>query len=135
MTVINGRDVLIAIDDVPIFCGKDCSLEIDQEIIPASTVTSGVWKEFRLRKRSWLMNVAGLTKIDNTDGQLSYFDVINDAAAMAIQNLSMTFTDPDSNVVMVSGTGYFDKSSIEGSVNQFAQASVSIIGDGDYTIT
>lgn len=135
MQVINGKDVIVAIYDVPVFCGKDCTFAEEKELIPASTVTSGVWKEYRPRKRSWSMNVSGLTKIDATDGQVSYFDLIDDASAMVAQNLSITFTDADANIKTVEGVGYMQNTSITGPANGFAEASVSIVGDGLYTVT
>ncbi len=135
MFVINGIDVIVAIDDVPVFCGKDCTFSEEKETIKASTVTSGVWKEFRLRKRSWAMEVTGLTKINSSDGQVSYFDLIDDVSAMVSQNLSITFTDPDAAVKTVAGVGIMQKTQINGPAAGFAGASLTIIGDGIYTVT
>lgn len=135
MFVINGKDVIVAIDGAPILCGKDCAFSEEKELIKASTVTSGVWKEFRLRKRSWAMQVNGLTKIDSTDGQVSYFDLIDSTTAMIAQNLTITFTDPESNFKIVTGTGYIQKTSITGPAVGFAESSISIVGDGLYTVT
>ncbi len=135
MFVINGIDVIVAIDDVPVFCGKDCTFSEEKELIKASTVTSGVWKEYRLRKRSWALEVSGLTKIDATDGQVSYFDLIDDASALALQNLTIMFTDPEANIKTIAGTGYMKTTGITGPAVGFAEASVSIVGDGLYTVT
>ncbi len=135
MFVINGKDVIVAIDDVPVFCGKDCTFSEEKELIKASTVTSGVWKEYRLRKRSWGLEESGLTKIDSTDGQVSYFDLINDASALTLQNITVLFTDPDLNTKTVTGTGYMQRTGITGPATGFADASISIIGDGLYTVT
>lgn len=135
MFVINGKDVIVAIDDVPVFCGKDCTFSEEKELIKASTVTSGVWKEFRPRKRSWAMEVSGLTKIDNSDGQVSYFDLIDSTSAMTAQNLSITFTDADSNVKTISGVGIMQRTSISGAATAFAEVSITITGDGLYSVT
>ncbi len=134
MFVINGKDVIVFIGDLPIFCGKDCTFSEDKEIIPASTVTSGVWKEFRLRKRSWAVQVNGLTKINNTDGQQDYFDLIG-STALDVKDVRITFTDLDSNIKTIEGNGYIEKSSITGPATAFAEPSLLIAGDGLYTVT
>ncbi len=134
MFVINGKDVLVIRDTIPIFCGKDCTFSEEKEMIKASTVTSGVWKEYRLRKRSWSMTVTGLTKIDNTDGQEDYFSLIGDALSMTLQPLSILFTDPEGNIISVLGSGYIQASQITGPAKGFAEASLTIIGDGLYTV-
>ncbi len=135
MFVINGIDVIVAIDDVPIFCGKDCTFSEEKEVIKASTVTSGIWKENRLRKRSWAIDVTGLTKINSTDGQVSYFDLIDEDSAMVAQNLSITFTDADGNIITVAGIGIMKTTQITGPATGFAEATLTIIGDGHYTVT
>ena len=135
MQVINGKDVIVAIDDMPVFCGKDCTFAEEKELIKASTVTSGVWKEYRPRKRSWSLDVTGLTKIDATDGQVSYFDLIDDASAMVAQNITIMFTDADANTKTVTGVGIMKSTGITGPATGFAEATVSIIGDGLYTVT
>src|SRR5689334_22981153 len=99
MLLISGKDVIGEIDGVPIFCGTDCTLSEEKEVIAASTVTSLGWKEFRLRKRSWSFEVTGLTKIDSTDGQVSYFDLITSTAAVNLDNVTVLFTDPDGTAV------------------------------------
>ncbi len=135
MFVINGKDVIVAIDDVPVFCGKDCTFSEEKELIKASTVTSGVWKEFRLRKRSWSLEVSGLTKIDSTDGQVSYFDLIDEVSSLEAKSLTIIFTDADANIKTINGTGYMQQTAINGPATEFADASVSIVGDGIYTVT
>ena len=135
MLVISGKDVIGEIDGVPIFCGTDCSLSEEKEVIPASTITSNGWKEFRLRKRSWSFEVTGLTKIDSSDGQVSYFDLITSTAAVNLDNVTVVFTDPDSNIVEVTGSMYKPETSITGPSGESVKANVQFIGFGAYTLT
>ncbi len=135
MLVINGKDVIGEIDGVPIFCGIDCSFLEEKEVIPASTVTSNGWKEFRLRKRSWKFEVIGLTKIDSSDGQVSYFDLITSTEAVALDNVTVLFTDGDGNAVEITGSMYKPETAITGPVDQSAKANVQFIGFGAYTLT
>lgn len=135
MNLIHGKDVIGEIDNVPIFCGTDCTFTEQKEVIPASTVTSNGWQEFRLRKRSWSFDVGGFTKIDSTDGQVSYFDLITSAAAVNLDNVTIVFTDEDGNMIEVAGSMYKPETSISGPVDESAAASVRFIGFGEYTLT
>jgi hypothetical protein len=134
MTPVHGKDVIAFIGDVPIFCGKDCVFTEEKEVIEASTVTSGEFKEFRLRKRSWQMDVTGLTKIDNSDGQVSYFDLISSSAAMELQSVSIGYTDANGNAIMISGSAHILNSGIGSPKNEFAGSSVIFIGNGNYDV-
>lgn len=135
MLLIHGKDVVGSIDDVPIFCGTDCTFSEEKEVIPASTVTSNGWKEFRLRKRSWTFEVTGLTKIDSTDGQWSYFDLITSAEAVNLDNVAISFTDGDGNTQIVEGSMYKPETGITGPVDESSKANVQFVGFGEYTLT
>jgi len=135
MLLIHGKDVTGSIDDVVIFCGTDCTFTEEKEVIPASTVTSGGWKEFRLRKRSWTFDVTGLIKIDSTDGQVSYFDLITSTEAVNLDNVSVSFTDGDGNTVILQGSMYKPETSISNPVDESSKATVRFIGFGAYSLT
>lgn len=140
MQSIHGKDVIGFFNDVPVFCGKDCSFSEEKELIEASTnrsdhtTVTGPFKEFRLRKQSWSMEVTGLTKIDSTDGQTSYFDLITSGVAMDEGAVSISFTDDAGTVVTVSGPAYISGSSINSPKNDFANASVTFVCNGPYEI-
>jgi hypothetical protein len=134
MFLIHGKDVTGSIDDVVIFCGTDCTFSEEKEVIPASTVTSNGWKEFRLRKRSWTFEIAGLTKIDSTDAQVSYFDLITSTEAVNLDNVSISFFD-GTTTRFLEGSMYKPETSISNPVNEGAKASVQFIGFGAYTLT
>lgn len=139
MTPIHGTGVVGSItkgeDIIPIFCAEDCTFSQEKEVIEASTVTSGVWKENRLRKRSWAFDISGITKINNDDGQESYFDLILSGVSMAAQTITIDFTDDDGNNVSISGTMYLQKDSITGPAADWAIASASFIGTGAYVLS
>jgi hypothetical protein len=54
---------------------------------------------------------------------------------MTAQNLTIIFTDADANVKTITGIGYIQNSSITGPARGFADASITIVGDGLYTVT
>jgi len=134
MLLISGKDVVGSIDDVVIFCGTDCTFSEEKEVIPASTVTSNGWKEFRLRKRSWAFEVGGLTKIDSSDGQVSYFDLITSTEAVNLDNGSISFSDGTTTRI-IQGSMYKPETGISGPVDDNAKANAKFIGFGAYTLT
>ena len=134
MLLISGKDVVGSIDDVVIFCGTDCTFAEEKEVIPASTVTSNGWKEFRLRKRSWTFEVIGITKIDSSDGQVSYFDLITSTEAVNLDNVSISFSDGTTTRI-IQGSMYKPETGISSPVDENAKANVQFIGFGAYTLT
>lgn len=139
MIPINGTNVIayLTIDDelVPIFCATDCTFSEEKDVKGAATLTSGEWRESRLRRRSWKFDISGIIKINNDDGQVSYFFLILDSNAMSPWALTISFTDPDGNTVSISGTVYIQQSSITGPASDFANASATFIGTGAYVLS
>jgi hypothetical protein len=134
MSFVHGRLVIAYLDN-PILCGTDAVFSEEKEMIPASTVTSNGWQEYRPRKRSWKIDVTGFTKVDNTDGQEDYFDMIG-SGTMDAKSITLVFTDEEGNSITIEGPeAYISDSSISGNVNEFANASLTFLGNGAYDLT
>lgn len=137
MIAIKGNDIIVEIQVdgtyLPVFCGIDCTFNHTTEMIEVSTVTSGVWKEFRPRSMQWSMDCAGLSKIDNTDGQIAYAYLIDPSVMMTALNVRMTFTDFDGNIFQITGQAYIPNSSISGPVDRFNQSAVTFQGTGPFS--
>jgi hypothetical protein len=134
MTVIEGNNVIGFINDIPVFCGKDCVFSENKDSVEA-TGSVGKWKYNALQKRSWSIEITGLTKINSSDGQMDYFSMITDPFATDFHVVTVTFDDIDGNTVSITGTMFLPKSSINGPVKEFAGASVSFIGTGAYSLS
>ena len=136
MTPVFGNNVqvylLISGVYYPALCGTDCSFKEEKEQVEASTITSGSFKEWRVRMISWSIDVSGLSKINNTDGQIAYFYLLQASVRMEAQTIKVKFTDAEGNTTEINGTCYILNSSITGPAANFANASITFLGTGPY---
>lgn len=114
----------------PVFCADDCVFKEQTEIVEASTITSSIFKEWRPRMKQWSFDVSGLTKIDNTDGPLSYFWLLGASIAMTPQTIRATYIDKEGHTYQIGGTCYIQTSSINSAITDWSEASVTFIGTG-----
>ena len=119
----------------PLFCGTDCTYKEEKEQVEASTITSGSFKEWRLRMISWSLDVSGLTKIDNVDGQIAYFYLLQTSVRMEIQTIQVVFTDDAGTQVQINGQAYILNSSITGPADNFSEASCTFLGTSGFDLT
>jgi len=136
MTPVFGNNVqvylLIGGIYYPALCGTDCAFKEEKEQVEASTITSGSFKEWRVRMISWSIDVSGLSKINNTDGQIAYFYLLQASVRMEAQTIKIKFTDVNNNSTEINGTAYILNSSITGPVAEFSNASITFLGTGPY---
>ena len=137
MTTIKGSDVLGIVNGIPIFCGLNLTFSEDKDTVERSGPFGGpgLWTYNALVKRGWSVEITGLTKIDNTDGQEDYFTMISDPFAYGYQVITLSFTDQEGNNISIAGVMFLQKSSITGPATGFANASVTFIGTGEYILS
>lgn len=140
MEPIHGRDVLVSlkIDDefYPVLCAIDMTFTCTQEVLLATSVGYGSWRKKRLRNLSeWNVSVSGLSKIDNVDGQVSFFYLLQQNVRGSEQMIQVMFSDSDDNVQVIEGVVLIPELSFNGNVSSFADASVTFEGTGPFEIT
>lgn len=137
MTTILGNDVNVFLDTVLLFCAKDCLLTESKDSVEMAGGFGlpGIWTYNRLQRRSWKVDCSGLTKINNTDGQLDYFSIVEDPFATDFHVLEIMWQDADGNDITFFGNVFIPRSSIAGPIKEFAGAGVSFIGTGPYELS
>lgn len=137
MTIIKGSDVLGIVNGIPIFCGLGLTFTEDKDTVERTPDFGAVgkWTYNALVKRGWSVDITGLTKIDNSDGQEDYFTMISDPFNYTYQVLTLSFTDQDGNNISLTGVMFLQGSSITGPATSFANASVKFGGTGEYTLS
>jgi hypothetical protein len=107
-----------------------------QEVLLATSVDSGNWRYKKLRNISeWNVSVSGLTKIDNTDGQVSFFYLLQQNIRGSEQIIQIMFEDSNGNIQVLEGTVLIPELSINANVGSFADATISFEGTGPVEIT
>lgn len=135
MTVIKGSDVLGIVNGIPIFCGLNLTFTENKDTVERTPDAAGLWIYTALVKREWSVEITGLTKIANTDGQEDYFTMISDPFAYSYQTITLSFTDQEGNNVSLTGVMFLQGSSITGPAVGFANAGVKFIGTGEYVLS
>ena len=53
MTVLKGKDLIIMADGVALAAAKSCDIEVNCDVIPVSSPTSGEWEDSIPGRKSW----------------------------------------------------------------------------------
>jgi hypothetical protein len=126
-------ELLISGSYYPVLCATDCSFTRTPEFISKTTTTSGLFREFTVRREEWAMSVSGLTKIQN-DASISFFYLLQNAVRRTELPVRMTFTDDEGTSNMISGTILLGQMSINGPVSGFSEATVELKGTSSFDI-
>lgn len=138
MNVLTGKQGVLSvlIDGVyrPVFCAMSCYFRYDQEEVLKTSVNSGKFRERTTRLLDWEFGLNGLTKIDNTDGQASFFWLIQESVRGSVQNVRLRFVDDDANEQTISGNVIVKAGQIDSAVGGFSSATQTFPGTGPFSI-
>ncbi len=134
MQVLKGRQAVfyINVDDTwyPALCAVTCGFQFDVEEIERTTVSSGLFIERKGRLINWGFNLTGLTKVNNTDGQIAFQYFVQNAGNVVEARLK--FTDDNANEINIYGDVLIKQGNIEATVGGFCMASLYFPGSGPY---
>lgn len=135
MEPIHGKDVLVSLkidtEFYPVLCATDMSFNCTQEVVLATSADTGKWRKKRLRGLSeWNVTVNGVSKIGNSDGQVSFFYLLQENIRGSEQTIQIMFEDSDGNTQVLEGVVIIPSLSITGNVSSFADVSVLFEGAG-----
>lgn len=136
MKVLKGKQGVLAIriDGVfqDVLCAVEVSFQFDHEEILKTSRNSGKFIERETRLCDWGINLTGLTKIDNTDGQVAFFWLLQQSVRGTAQYVRLRYTDDDSNVRNITGYVLIKQGQLASVVGGFSMASVFFPGTGAY---
>lgn len=130
--IVKGSRLNISFNGLNISCQTACELSFDAEMIPASAVTSGRWKEFVAGIRSWSISVNAKLLKANTSGA----DVRNVIAAyLSGQKVFMEMKTTTGELVELTFSGYVlvQNGGIQGGATGAATWNGSFQGTGELT--
>lgn len=135
MIPIWGYDVIVSLKVVdtyyPVFCATDMEFRMKQDVVLATSASTGSYRQKRLRGLcEWSVTTSGLTKIDNSDGQISFFYLLQESIRGSQLDIKIDFTDEDSNEQSLSGAVIIPDLSINGPASDWSNASVTFEGTG-----
>lgn len=136
MKVIEGNNVVIFIRNggvfYPALCGIQVTLEATTEEILTTTRTSGIYRTRTGRIIDWRVNFSGLTKIDNSDGEIGFFWMLERIGT--VQYIRIRYRDEAGNERNVEGNVLLKDQRITSTVGGFAIPDLTFPGSGKFTV-
>lgn len=133
MSLVHGKNVHLAIIEAgplncPIICATSCSIERTYDVIPVTTVSSGLGREFKTGRYEWNISLKGVTTTDaiGTNDKI-IFDLLLEGGT---KDIEMTFTD-GTTAKTLSGTVIFPGLTIDGDVADFSTYTLELKGTGN----
>ncbi len=139
MEPIHGKDCLFSIqvgnDYLPLLCATEFELTVRQDVLLATTVGTGAWRRKKLRQLSeWAVSLSGLSKVDNSDGEVSWFYILKQQIRGTVQNIQMIFEDNLGNTQVLIGSVVIPEMVFNAAVTDFGAADIEMEGDGAFEI-
>lgn len=111
---VRGKNVVFSVFVIdtwyPMLCAKSGAFDTEQDEIEVTSINSGSDKEFIPGMRSSTLSLNGVTRIDNTDGTVSVFYLMQQARSVLPMRASLT-NNGGTNIAltfngMISHTGF-----------------------------
>ncbi len=128
MKVLDGKAgvLSIRIDDTfyPVLCATRVRFQFDHEEILTTSRNSGLFRERESRLCDMAVQLDGLSKIDDTDGQLSFFYNLQTGVRGAKVFARLRYTDAAGTTQDISGYVLVKQGSLDGVAGGFSNASL-----------
>jgi predicted secreted protein len=136
--LIQGRNVHVFkhIDTsmFEIVCGEDVVIEINQELIGATTPDSGRFRELRPRMIEMSCTISGVTTSTN-DGDISYFHFLEIDNLIDVQDLEVVYTDNNGTETSIRANFYIESTNINGPADGSSGYEIKLRSWGEYAVT
>lgn len=139
MNQVTGKNVIVEmlISSIyyPIFCGKAADLPLEQDEIEVTHVNSGSEREYVPGMSNFLLNISGVTVLDNTENRVSILYFMQLAIRRSINTYRMRFTDQDGDTAAITFSAFVRNSTVSRDVTQWSQSSVTMRITGPLTFS
>jgi hypothetical protein len=135
MNVLKGRQAVLSIridgTYYPVLCAIAVTFEFEHEEILKTTVNSGKYRERTTRLMDMTVQLTGLTKINNSDGQAGWFWLLQYAGTT--QQARIRYADDDNTIVNVYADVVIRRGELQSLVGGFSTASLVLPVSGGYS--
>ena len=137
MKNIYGNDVILSLKVAgiyyPILCATDMEFRVKQDVVLATSANTGIARKKRLRGLyEWTVTTSGLTKVNNNDGQISFFYILQESVRGTEQEIKIEFDDEDGNEQVVTGTVIIPDLGITAPATDFSSSDITFEGTGEF---
>lgn len=138
MNVLKGRQGVLSvrIDGVfyPLLCAMEVAFQFDHEEVLKTDRNAGKFRKRMTRLCDWGFSLSGLTKIDDSDGQMSFFYMATQAVRGTEQYMRLRFTDDAGTIQNIYGYVLIKQGQLASVVGGFSTATFYFPGTGDYDL-
>ena len=127
-------ELLVSGDYVPIFCAKDCTLSVSQDEIEVTSINSGSSREYLPGMANGMLTVGGLSPIDNTEGKISIFYLLQQGIRQSVKDWRVTFTADDGTGIAATFKGFIRSDEISKQGFAYTQSSTQIRITGNISL-
>lgn len=128
--IVHGRNVIVEmlISSVyyPVFCAKTAEFSIEQDEIETTHINSGPNRAFVPGMANAMLNVAGVTTLNNTNGRVSILYLMQQSIRREIHTMRVVLTDQDANAIQVTFSAFIRNTSFTKDVISFSQSNLSM---------
>lgn len=132
-----GKNVVVAMKIsgiyYPIFCGKTADFPLEQDEIEVTNVNSGSSREYVPGMSNALLNISGVTVLDNTENRVSILYFMQLAIRRSINEYRVLFTDQDGDTAYFTFNAFVRNANPSRDVTQWSQSTLSLRVTGDLT--
>lgn len=126
---IFGDNCLLQIDIdsewYDVFCSKSMSFDWVQEEIETTSINSSKSREYVPGMSSGTATASGVTKIDNSEGEISWPYLFQTSIRSTILSMRVYMVAEDGDTLQISFDGFIINLGLTGDVSQFSQSAVT----------
>lgn len=136
---VQGKNIIGSMDVLgvyyPVFCGKALTYNLDQDELETTSVNSGVSREYIAGMANAILNITGVTVLDNTESRIAITYLQQQSVRQLLQNWQIQLTADNGNIIYYRFAGIIRNTSFEKTIPGYSQSSVTIRMSGDPDIT
>lgn len=121
----NGTDILVYVDGVAVAHATSHSLNVNADMIDATTKSSAGWKDILPGLRDWSIDCEGMVAYDAAEGFSEAFADINSRTQVVVK-----FSTEETGDKRYTGNAYVSSLSASAPLEDVVTYSLSFTGDG-----
>lgn len=128
-------ELLIGVLYYPVFCGKTADLNSDQDEVEVTHVNSGADREYVPGMGNSILNIAGVTVIDNSENRVSSLYLAQVSKRRSIDTYRVKFTSENAIVATITFSAFIKNINISKDVTAWSQSTLSLRITGAWTFS
>lgn len=116
---------------IPFACGRNCTLQVNQELKEVTNYQSNYWREYKADLLNWSITVDGLVINDD----YSYVRQLRDQKNRQSFFFQFVMDESALGFAVYSGYAFFTNITISGPQNDMATVSCTLQGTGSYIVS